>query len=82
MENDKTVKRSIRIPLDLHQKLEWKSGLLGKTVNQVILEDLGILSGIIRFGIFALRIYIPLYYKTIKLIILAHKKREKNTELL
>ena len=46
MENNKTVKRSIRIPLDLHQKLEWKSELLGKTVNQVILEDLGRLNGV------------------------------------
>ena len=46
MENDKTVKRSIRIPLDLHEKLEWKSELLGKTVNQVILEDLGRMNGI------------------------------------
>lgn len=46
MESDKTVKRSIRIPLDLHEKLEWKSRLLGKTVNQVILEDLGRLNGI------------------------------------
>jgi predicted DNA-binding protein len=46
MESDKTVKRSIRIPLDLHQKLEWKSELLGKTVNQVILEDLGRLNGV------------------------------------
>ena len=46
MENDKTVKRSIRIPLDLHEKLEWKSELLGKTVNQVILEDLGRLNGV------------------------------------
>lgn len=46
MENNKTVKRSIRIPLDLHEKLEWKSELLGKTVNQVILEDLGRLNGV------------------------------------
>lgn len=46
MESNKTVKRSIRIPLDLHEKLEWKSELLGKTVNQVILEDLGRLNGI------------------------------------
>lgn len=46
MESDKTIKRSIRIPLDLHEKLEWKSRLLGKTVNQVILEDLGRLNGI------------------------------------
>ena len=46
MESNKTVKRSIRIPLDLHEKLEWKSGLLGKTVNQVILEDLGRLNGV------------------------------------
>lgn len=46
MENKDTVKRSIRIPLDLHEKLEWKSGLLGKTVNQVILEDLGRLNGV------------------------------------
>ena len=46
MESDKTVKRSIRIPLDLHEKLEWKSELLGKTVNQVILEDLGRLNGV------------------------------------
>lgn len=46
VESDKTVKRSIRIPLDLHEKLEWKSELLGKTVNQVILEDLGRLNGV------------------------------------
>lgn len=46
MESDKTIKRSIRIPLDLHEKLEWKSELLGKTVNQVILEDLGSMNGI------------------------------------
>lgn len=46
MENNKTVKRTIRIPLDLHEKLEWKSELLGKTVNQVILEDLGRLNGV------------------------------------
>lgn len=46
VESDKTVKRSIRIPLDLHEKLEWKSKLLGKTVNQVILEDLGSMNGI------------------------------------
>lgn len=46
MENKDTVKRSIRIPLDLHEKLEWKSELLGKTVNQVILEDLGRLNGV------------------------------------
>lgn len=46
MENKDTVKRSIRIPLDLYEKLEWKSGLLGKTVNQVILEDLGRLNGV------------------------------------
>lgn len=46
MENSETIKRSIRIPIDLHNKLEWKSQLLGKTVNQVILEDLGRLNGI------------------------------------
>lgn len=46
MENANAVKRSIRIPIDLHNKLEWKSNLLGKTVNQVILEDLGRLNGI------------------------------------
>lgn len=46
MESDKTVKRSIRIPLDLHDKLVWKSNLLGKTVNQVILDDLGRMNGI------------------------------------
>jgi hypothetical protein len=46
MENSETIKRSIRIPIDLHNKLEWKSKLLGKTVNQVILEDLGRLNGI------------------------------------
>ena len=46
MENKDTVKRSIRIPLDLNEKLVWKSGLLGKTVNQVILEDLGRMNGV------------------------------------
>jgi hypothetical protein len=46
MENSETIKRSIRIPIDLHNKLEWKSKLLGKTVNQVILEDLGRLNGV------------------------------------
>lgn len=46
MENSETIKRSIRIPIDLHNKLEWKSQLLGKTVNQVILEDLGRLNGV------------------------------------
>lgn len=46
MESKDTVKRSIRIPIELHEKLEWKSSLLGKTVNQVILEDLGRLNGI------------------------------------
>lgn len=46
MENSETIKRSIRIPIDLHNKLVWKSNLLGKTVNQVILEDLGRLNGV------------------------------------
>ena len=46
MENNNAVKRSIRIPIDLHNKLEWKSKLLGKTVNQVILQDLGTMNGI------------------------------------
>ena len=46
MENENAVKRSIRIPLELNDKLVWKSNLLGKTVNQVILEDLGRLNGV------------------------------------
>lgn len=46
MENANAVKRSIRIPLELNEKLVWKSSLLGKTVNQVILEDLGRLNGV------------------------------------
>ena len=46
MENPNTIKRSIRIPIDLNEKLVWKSNLLGKTVNQVILEDLGRLNGV------------------------------------
>ena len=46
MENANAVKRSIRIPIDLNEKLVWKSNLLGKTVNQVILEDLGRLNGV------------------------------------
>lgn len=41
MENDKTVKRTIRIPIRLNEELNRKSRLIGKTVNQVILEDLG-----------------------------------------
>lgn len=46
MESNKAVKRSIRIPLDLNDKLVWKSNLLGKTVNQVILQDLGVVNGV------------------------------------
>lgn len=46
MESNKAVKRSIRIPLDLNDKLVWKSNLLGKTVNQVILQDLGSMNGV------------------------------------
>ena len=41
MESDKTVKRTIRIPIRLNEELNRKSRLIGKTVNQVILEDLG-----------------------------------------
>lgn len=41
MENDKTIKRTIRIPIRLNEELNRKSRLIGKTVNQVILEDLG-----------------------------------------
>lgn len=46
MENNNAVKRTIRIPLDLNDKLIWNSELRGKTVNQVILEDLGRMYGI------------------------------------
>ena len=46
MENNKTIKRTIRVPLDLHSKLNESSRLRGKTVNQVILEDLGNLYGV------------------------------------
>lgn len=41
MESDKTIKRTIRIPIRLNEELNRKSRLIGKTVNQVILEDLG-----------------------------------------
>lgn len=41
MESDKTIKRTIRIPIKLNEELNRKSRLIGKTVNQVILEDLG-----------------------------------------
>lgn len=46
MENANAVKRTIRIPLDLNEKLIWNSELRKKTVNQVILEDLGRMYGI------------------------------------
>lgn len=46
MENDKTIKRTIRIPFELHDKLSESSRLRGKTVNQVILEDLGRMYGV------------------------------------
>ena len=42
----KTIKRSIRIPIELHNKLNELSDKRDKTVNQVILEDLGGLYGI------------------------------------
>lgn len=38
---EKTIKRSIRIPIRLHNVLEVESKVRGKSVNQVILEDLG-----------------------------------------
>lgn len=46
MESDKVVKRSIRIPVKLNEELVKSSRLRGKTVNQVILEDLGMKYGI------------------------------------
>lgn len=46
MENNKTIKRTIRIPFELHDKLSESSRLRGKTVNQVILEDLGRMYGV------------------------------------
>ena len=46
MESNKTVKRTIRIPLSLHDKLSESGRLRGKTVNQVILEDLGRIYGV------------------------------------
>jgi hypothetical protein len=46
VESDKAIKRSIRIPIELNQKLVWNSNLRGKTVNQIILEDLGKMYGI------------------------------------
>ena len=46
MESNKTVKRTIRLPFELHDKLSESSRLRGKTVNQVILEDLGRIYGV------------------------------------
>lgn len=37
---EKTIKRSIRIPNRMHEVLEGESKVRGKSVNQVILEDL------------------------------------------
>lgn len=45
MENVKTVKRSIRIPTELNDVLVNDAFSRKKTVNQVILEDLGQLRG-------------------------------------
>lgn len=38
---ERTIKRSIRIPLEVHEVLNEESKRRGKSVNQVILEDLG-----------------------------------------
>ena len=38
---ERTIKRSIRIPKRLHEVLEGESKRRDKSVNQVILEDLG-----------------------------------------
>ena len=43
---ERTIKRSIRIPLRMHEVLGEESKRRGKTVNQVILEDLGRMYGI------------------------------------
>ncbi len=43
---EKTIKRSIRIPLRVHEVLSKESARRGKSVNQVILEDLGSIYGI------------------------------------
>lgn len=37
---EKTIKRSIRVPIRLHEVLEEESKKRIKSVNQVILEDL------------------------------------------
>ena len=38
MENANNIKRSIRIPKEMHKELEKISGEKGKSVNKVILE--------------------------------------------
>lgn len=43
---EKTIKRSIRVPKRLHEVLSEESKRRGKSVNQVILEDLGRMYGI------------------------------------
>ncbi len=43
---DRTIKRSIRIPNRMHEVLSEESKRRGKSVNQVILEDLGRMYGI------------------------------------
>ena len=39
--NEKTVKRSIRIPKELHNKLGEEARIRQRSVNQIILEKLG-----------------------------------------
>ena len=41
MKEEQVVKRSIRVPVRLHDELNKESRIRGKSVNQVILEDLG-----------------------------------------
>ena len=43
---EEVIKRTIRVPKELYERLEWKSEAIGKTINQVILEDLGRMYGI------------------------------------
>lgn len=41
-EENRTIKRTIRVPVRLYEKLEASSEVSGKTINQVILDVLGV----------------------------------------
>lgn len=54
------------------------NGMMSDTLNTYYLEDLGIIGGIFRFGIFSIALYGYLFFLAIKTCIKAHKYEEYN----